>query len=35
MQKSGSYLLNEEKFYELIDVSIAKAEEIREMLKEV
>jgi len=35
MQKSGSYLLSEEKFYELIDISIAKAREIRELLKDV
>ena len=35
MQKSGSYLLSEEKFYELIDVSIARAREIRQLLKDV
>ncbi len=35
IQKSGSYLLNEEKFYEIIDLSIRKAREIRELLKEV
>ncbi|AGK62182.1 ribosomal RNA-processing protein RRP42 [Archaeoglobus sulfaticallidus PM70-1] len=35
IQKSGSYLLDEEKFYELIDVSVRKAREIRELLKEV
>ncbi|AEA47063.1 exosome complex protein Rrp42 [Archaeoglobus veneficus] len=35
MQKSGSYLLSEEKFYELIDISIEKAREIRELLKDV
>jgi exosome complex component RRP42 len=35
MQKSGSYLLKEEKFYELIDVSVRKAKEVREILKEI
>jgi exosome complex component RRP42 len=35
MQKSGSYLLSEEKLYELIDISIRKAGEMREMLKDV
>ncbi len=35
IQKSGSYLLDEEKFYEIIDLSIRKAGEIRELLKEV
>jgi len=29
MQKSGSYLLSEEKFYELLELSITKAKEIR------
>jgi len=32
MQKSGSYLLDEEKFYELLDLSVSKAKEIREIL---
>lgn len=35
IQKSGSYLLNEEKFYEVMDLSIRKAREIRKLLKEV
>ena len=35
IQKSGSYLLKEEKFYEVLDISIEKAREIRELLKEV
>jgi exosome complex component RRP42 len=35
MQKSGSYLLSEQKFYELIDVSVEKAKEVRELLKEI
>ncbi|RLI84180.1 RNA-binding protein [Archaeoglobales archaeon] len=35
MQKSGSYLLSEQKFYELIDVSVEKAREVRELLKEI
>jgi len=35
IQKSGSYLLDEEKFYEVIDLSIEKAREIRKLLKEV
>ena len=35
IQKSGSYLLSEEKFYEVIDLSIEKAREIRKLLKEV
>jgi exosome complex component RRP42 len=35
MQKSGSYLLKEEKFYELIDVSVQKAREVRQILKEI
>ena len=35
IQKSGSYLLPEEKFYEVIDLSIRKAKEIRNLLKEV
>ncbi len=33
MQKSGSYLLPEEKFYELLELSVAKAGEIREIVK--
>jgi exosome complex component RRP42 len=35
MQKSGSYILKEEKFYELIDVSVRKARELRELLKNI
>jgi len=35
IQKSVSYLLDEEKFYEVIDLSIEKAREIRKLLKEV
>ena len=35
MQKSGSYLLSEQKFYELIDVSVEKAREVRELLKDI
>lgn len=35
IQKSGSYPLSEEKFYELIETSLKKAREIREMLEEV
>ncbi len=35
IQKSGSYLLSEEKFYEALDISIEKAREIRELLREV
>ncbi len=35
VQKSGSYLLSEQKFYELIDVSVEKAKEVRELLKEI
>ncbi len=34
MQKSGSYLMAEEKFYELLDLSVAKAKEIRENVRE-
>jgi len=33
MQKSGSYLLPEEKFYELLELSVAKAKEIREIVE--
>jgi len=35
MQKSGSYLLNEDKFFDILDVSISKAKEIREHLKNI
>lgn len=35
IQKSGSYHLFEEKFYELIEISIAKAREIRDMLGKI
>lgn len=35
IQKSGSYHLLEEKFYELIEISIAKAREIRDMLGKI
>ncbi|MFP3909466.1 MAG: exosome complex protein Rrp42 [Halobacteriota archaeon] len=35
IQKSGSYPLTEEKFYELIETSLKKAKENRELLKEV
>lgn len=35
IQKSGSYPLSEEKFYELIEISLKKANEIRELLEEV
>lgn len=35
IQKSGSYPLSEEKFYELIETSLKKANEIRELLEEV
>jgi len=35
IQKSGSYHLLEEKFYELIEISIAKAREIRGMLGKI
>jgi exosome complex component RRP42 len=35
IQKSGSYHLFEEKFYELIEISIAKAQEIRDMLGKI
>jgi len=35
IQKSGSYHLIEEKFYELIEVSLAKAQEIRDMLGKI
>jgi exosome complex component RRP42 len=35
IQKSGSYHLMEEKFYEVIDTSIAKAREIRDLLENV
>ncbi len=33
MQKSGSYLLPEEKFYELLELSVAKAKEIRKVVE--
>ncbi len=32
MQKSGSYLLSEEKFYEVLELSVAKAEEVRKQV---
>jgi len=35
IQKSGSYHLIEEKFYELIEISLAKAQEIRDMLGKI
>lgn len=35
MQKSGSYLLKEDNFFEILDVSISKAKEIREYLKDI
>ncbi len=35
IQKSGSYLLPEEKFYEALDLSIRKAREVRKLLSEV
>jgi len=35
MQKSGSYLLKEDKFFEILDVSLSKAREIREYLKNI
>ncbi|WP_290899865.1 exosome complex protein Rrp42 [Ferroglobus sp.] len=35
IQKSGSYLLPEEKFYEAIELSIRKAREVRKLLAEV
>jgi len=35
MQKSGAYTFSEEKFYELINVSVTKAREIRRLLKDV
>lgn len=35
IQKSGSYPLSEEKFYELIETSLRKAKESRELLEEV
>jgi exosome complex component RRP42 len=35
MQKSGAFLLSEEKFYELMDITIEKAREIRELLKDI
>lgn len=35
IQKSGSYLLSEELFDEIVDTSITKARELREILKEI
>jgi exosome complex component RRP42 len=35
MQKSGSYLLNEDLFEQILDTSIEKAREIRELLKDI
>lgn len=35
MQKSGSYLLNEERLFEIVETSIRKARENRKLLKEV
>ncbi len=35
MQKSGAFLLSEEKLYELVDLSVEKARGIREMLRDV
>jgi exosome complex component RRP42 len=35
IQKSGSYHLTEEKFYELIEISLTKSKEIRDMLGKI